>query len=132
MKKIFTILAAEELTHYNALKTVKTGSTTALTDSGLLENVTNIFRSLQVDQSLLNDLRTNADVYNYAMKMEEESIGFYEHIAREETNPAVIQLLLQIVAGEKKHLVTLRKIHELLAGFESYHIWHKFVEPMDT
>ncbi len=131
LKKIFAILAAEELTHYNVIKAVKAGVTTELADSDILENVKNIFQDLQVDQSLLDELRTKLDGYHHAMKIEAESIRFYEDIARKERNPTVIQLLEQIVAEEKKHYTIVGNIHELIAGYESFRIWHKFGKPME-
>lgn len=131
LKKMFSIMAAEELMHYNVIKAVKTGVTTELADSDILENVKNIFQDLQVDQSLLNELRTKLDGYHHAMKIEAESIRFYEDIAQKEGNPPVIHLLLQIVAEEKKHYTIVGNIHELIAGYESFRIWHKFGKPME-
>jgi len=131
LKKIFSILAAEELMHYNFVKAVKTGMAAELADSDILENVKNIFQDLQVDQGLLDELRTRLDGYHHAMKIEAESIRFYEEIALKERNPTVIQLLLRIVAEEKKHYTIVGNIHELIAGYESFRILHKFGKPME-
>jgi rubrerythrin len=121
LKKIFSILAADEQKHYDVVEAMKSGVTPEMADSTALEHAKNIFQTLQIDESLLTALKTKLDAYRHAMKIEADSIKLYEDIARKEStesSPAAVPLLLRIIEEEKKHYNIMENIHDLIAGYE--------------
>jgi rubrerythrin len=126
LKKIFSILAAEELKHFHVMNALKAGEATELADSAILERAQNIFQTLQVDEDVRTELRTKLDGYRHAMKIEAESIRFYEDVARRETKSEVIVLLLKIVEEEKRHYAIIENIYNFIDGHEKFMVWHKF------
>lgn len=129
LKKIFSILAADEQKHYDVVAAMKTGVTPEMADSTALEDAKHIFQTLKIEESLLDELKTKLDVYRYAMKIEADSIQLYEDVARREKtggNPAVVPLLVKIIEEEKKHYNIVENIHDLIAEYENFLVWHEF------
>lgn len=129
LKKIFSILAADEQKHYDVADAMKSGVTPEMADSTALADAKNIFQTLKIEESLLDELKTKLDGYRYAMKIEADSIQLYEDIARKESaasNQAVVPLLLKIIEEEKKHYNIVENIHDLIAEYENFLVWYEF------
>ena len=129
LKKIFSILAADEQKHYDVMDDMRTGVTPDMADSTALEDAKYIFQTLKIEESLLDELRTRLDAYRYAMKIEADSIELYEDIARREHtcgNTAVVRLLMKIIEEEKKHYNIVENIHGLIAEYENFLVWNEF------
>ena len=129
LRKIFSILAADEQKHYDVVDAMKSGVTPEMADSTALEEAKNIFQTLEIEESVLDELKTKLDGYRYAMKIEADSIRLYEDIAEKERtggNPSSIQLLLKIIEEEKKHYNLVENIHDLIAEYEDFLVWHEF------
>ncbi|HAE61140.1 MAG TPA: Rubrerythrin [Eubacteriaceae bacterium] len=109
LKKIFNKLADDEQRHYEyvqkmAEKNVEFKETDVLTD------VKNIFTEL-----LDNDVRFEMDLstieaYEFAKKMEQESIEYYQKMQKETTDQKALDILKKLENEERKHLLTLEDI----------------------
>lgn len=109
LKKIFYKLADDEQRHYEyvqkmAEKNVEFKETDVLTD------VKNIFTEL-----LDNDVRFEMDLstieaYEFAKKMEQESIEYYQKMQKENTDQKALDILKKLENEERKHLLTLEDI----------------------
>lgn len=129
LQKIFSILAADEQKHYDVVYDMKLGVVREMADSTALEQAKNIFQLLQIDESLLEKLRTKLDAYQRAMQIEADSIRLYGDIARQESekgNEVVVPLVLKIIEEEKKHYNIVENIHDLIAASERMIPWHEF------
>ena len=123
LKNLLTILAANEMRHFDAMNALKRKEPAEMADSLALEDAKDVYESMRIDENLVSELNTTRDGFRHAMKLEEESIRFYEKIVREETEgnrPEVIPLLLKITEEEKKHYRLVEKIHDLIARFENF------------
>ncbi|MCM2356671.1 MAG: ferritin family protein [Geobacteraceae bacterium] len=129
LKKIFSILAADEMKHYAVVDAMASGVMMEMTDSTALENAKNIFQTMQIDEGLLAEMKTKLDGYRHAMKIEADSVRLYEDIVRKESqygSPALVSLLERIIEEEKKHYNIVENIHYLIARYENFVSWHEF------
>lgn len=129
LKKIFSILAADEQKHYEVVESMNAGVAMEMADSTALEDAKNIFQTLQIGKQHIQKLQTKLDAFRYAMMLEEESVRLYEDIARKENrknNVVVVQLLLRIIEEEKKHYNIVENIHYLIAKYENFISWQEF------
>ena len=134
LKKVFSMLAASELKHYHAVKSIKINKPVEMADipdhTTDLEHSKTSLSSLQVDDELLARIKTTLDALRHAMKVEEDSIRLYEDIIKTQqhhiSNIEVVPILLKIIAEEKKHFDVVQNIHEIIEKFENGKVLHKF------
>ena len=103
MKKVFSILAADEEDHYEVMKGMKSGALVELAGSTALETAKNLFQTMLIEESILADLRTKLDAYRYAIKIEADSVELYEDMLKNKDmnwSPAAVALLLKIIEEE--------------------------------
>ena len=129
LKKLFSILAADEEDHYEVMKEMKSGAVVPMAVSEALETARNIFTTIRLDEGLLSELRTKLDGYRYAIKLEADSIDLYEEILRNVEfkwdNTAVAQLL-KLIEEEKKHFTIMENIHDFIAEYDQCLTWRDF------
>jgi len=126
LKNIFSNLASDEQKHYEIILALKAGSKLKMADSTVLENAKNIFEQMLPDKSLAGTLKKSLDGYQYARKIEADSIRFYEDMAKQEDDPETVQLLLRIANEEKKHFNILDNLCDFVAAPESFLAWGEF------
>lgn len=103
LKSLLMMLASDELKHFEVVLAMKRGGDLSMADSTALDTAKNIFESLGADQTLLGGLRKEYGICEHSIRIEEESIKFYEEMARKESNPKISSLFLRIANEEKKH-----------------------------
>ncbi len=117
LKKIFSMLADEEVKHYKIIKQLREKrSLPKATDTKILENVKNIFvgmRDLKQDPQIDTTAETNA--YRKACDIEEMSRNFYLEKAEEAENNDEKLLLKQLAREEEKHLRIMENIVEFVS-----------------
>ncbi len=129
LKKIFSILAADEQDHYEVMKGLREGIILEMVGSVALETAKNVFQTIQLDESVVADLKTKLDVYRYAIKLEADSIDLYEDMLKKD--PArwrtdEVAQLLRVIEEEKKHYDIMENIHDLIAEHDHYLAWHDY------
>lgn len=111
-KRIFRILADEELRHYEYLKMLSENHKVAL-------ETDNVYKADQVFNAMLEDQEITGyqmpiDTYSQGIKLEDASIAFYRERAREESDPEVKVLFQKLHYEEKKHKLLLENILEVI------------------
>jgi len=126
LKNIFSNLAADEQKHYEIILSLRSGAKLKMADSAVLEEAKNLFEQLLTDKSMAAGLKRSLDGYQYARKIEADSIKFYEEMAKKEDDPETVQLLLRIANEEKKHFNILDNICDFVEAPQSYLAWGEF------
>ena len=129
LKKIFSILAADEEDHYEVMKGMKSGMIIELAGSTALETAKNIFQAMRIEESILAELKTKLDAYRYVIKIEADSIELYEDMLKNKDmnwSPAAVAVLLKIIEEEKKHYNIMENLHDLIAEYDHLLAWRDF------
>ncbi len=127
LKTIFTMLAEDEQKHYDVIRNMKDNAkANPMVDSSALENAQNIFAQLIADKQSITTLAEDLDGYILAMKIEAESVSFYERTAEKEQNPAAKRLLLRIAEEEKKHYNIIENIYDFVLKPKYFLAWGEF------
>ena len=134
LKRIFSMLAASEMKHYHAFKSIKmeepmemAGFSDLCAD---LVQMNGFFLGLKIDDELLGNLKTTQDALRHAMIVEQDSIRLYEDIVKTQQhhicNSEAVPVLLKIVEEEKKHYDLVENIHQIIDKYQHFQVIHKF------
>lgn len=117
LRKIFTMLADEEVKHAKVIKAIRDKiRETQFEDSPLLDNVSNVFQNMkETKQPLHIDATTETEKYRKAMDIEEMSRDFYQEKADKTDNSHRHELFLKLAAEEAKHLRIMENIVEFVS-----------------
>jgi rubrerythrin len=126
LKGIFTRLAEDEQKHYETIQAIKTGINPEMAESTVLEKTKNLFEVLKGDKSVAATLNKSLDGYQYARKLEADSVTFYEDMAKQEDSPETILLLLRIANEEKKHYNILDNLCDFALAPQYFLEWGEF------
>jgi rubrerythrin len=126
LKAIFTTLAADEQKHYETIQSIKSGSNWVMKESTVLESAKNLFEILIRDKTSADGMKESLDGYQFARKVEADSVKFYEDAAKKESNAATKQLLLRIAGEEKKHYNILDNLCDFTLAPKYFLAWGEF------
>jgi len=126
LKIIFTSLAADEQKHYDTIKQMQSEVNTVMVDSTALEMSKKIFQDLINDKNTAEGLKESLDGYKHAMKVEADSVKFYEEIAAKESNPDSKKLLLKVAEEEKKHYNIMDNLYDYTLKPQYFLAWGEF------
>ena len=117
LKKIFIMLADEEVKHYTLIEQLRLGSDLPhIVETRILENVKNIFiemRDIKIGPRIDTTEETNA--YRKAREIEEMSRNFYLEKAEEVEDRQAKLLLKQLAKEEEKHFRIMENIVEFVS-----------------
>jgi rubrerythrin len=114
MRRILTMLAEDEVRHYNVIKQMVENAVPQMVSTTVLADARNVFAGLQgTDFSLEGE---QIELYREAQEIEHKSQAFYEEKAGEAEKPAVKELLLKIADEEKRHYFLLDNVVEFING----------------
>lgn len=126
LRTIFTELAADEQKHYDVLRGLKEKKNWGMEDSRALERAKGVFTDLIGNRELLSELHEALDAYRLALKVEADSVKMYEDMAKQEEDPATVQLYLTIANEEKKHYNIMENICDFIMRPKYYLEWREF------
>lgn len=117
LQKIFGLLADEEVKHAKVIEAMRRKiRETALEDSHILDNVTNVFQNMKdKSQPLHIDATTETEWYRSARDIEEVSRQFYQESADKAESEHQRQLFLRLAAEEAKHLRIMENIVDFVS-----------------
>lgn len=126
LKNIFLSLAQDEQKHYDIIKELKSGVEGTRAETAVLEKAKNVFQNLMAQRSIAVSLKKDLDGYQHAMKIEAESVKFYEDMASKEENEGAAKLLLRIADEEKKHFNIMENLYDYVLAPQNYLAWGEF------
>jgi len=114
LKNILTMLADEEVKHYNAIERMQT-TEAHMAETVILTDAKNIFVQIKESgKSFDLDIR-QIELYRKAQDIEERSRDFYTEKANEAEPDYQKKLFLQLAEEEKKHYFLLDNIIEFVS-----------------
>jgi rubrerythrin len=126
LRTIFTMLAADEQKHYDAIKAMKGGISETIAVTRVLDEAKNVFQLLMDDRTVHAGLKKDLDGYRYAMKIEADSVKLYEDMAKKENSADMVQLLLMIANEEKKHYNIMENLYDFVMAPQNFLAWGEF------
>jgi len=126
LKNLFSMLAASEKEHHDALVKVKGSIDPQKTSFAALQEAACIFTPLLAKRELMADLKDDPDAYRHAVKREEEDVRFYEELAAKAEDEESRALLLMIADEERKHLSIVENIYSFVESPRTYLAWGEF------
>ncbi len=127
LKTIFGMLADDEVKHYETVRDMRGRmGKTEMADSKALEGAQNLFAIIVAGKDSLDTMREDLDGYRFAMKIEADSVRFYENAARKERKRSIRELLLKIAEEEKKHFNIVENIYDFVLRPKYFLEWGEF------
>lgn len=126
LKNIFMSLAQDEQKHYDIIKEIKSGVDVTMAKTTVLDEAKNVFQTLMAQRSVVVSLKRDLDGYQHAMKIEADSVKFYEGMAKKEQNPGTARLLQKIADEEKKHFNIMENLYDFVLAPQNFLAWGEF------
>lgn len=117
LKKIFFMLAAEEVKHYKVIDLMSRGSgSPELAETDILNNVKNVFAEMKdIEPHIRIDSTAATNSYQKALDIEEESKKFYLEQAGKVENETQAAIFSRLAVEEGKHLRIMENIVEFVS-----------------
>lgn len=117
LTKIFTMLADEEVKHYQVVsKLAQKESNPQLADTRIFNNVTNVFKEMREEKGELPiDTTAAVNSYRKACEIEELSGNFYHEKADQAADEHQRKILLRLAGEEDNHLRIMENILEFVS-----------------
>ena len=127
VKNIFTLLAADEQRHYDAVSAMHNESDyELLADSPALEVARDVLGEFIGDTAPASTMKHSLDSYRHALLIERESIAFYEGILESVTDKRLKKVLSTIYTQEKEHYTIVENLYEYALKPEYFLEWGEF------
>ena len=122
---ILLFLAGEEHKHYELLERLKKGEGER-PSSIFVSDVTNVFSRMKAkNEGFVDPKDTVTDIFTKAMKIEDESVAYYDKASREAADPKAKNLLGALKRQEEAHYSLLSSIIEY---YETPNLWMEQAE----
>ncbi|MFH1742117.1 MAG: ferritin family protein [bacterium] len=113
---ILTLLADNELKHFDTLKQMKAASSDiAFVDTDILPDAKGLFEKMKSGVKHFNFDESQKELYKKAQEIEAESRDFYLERSSEAENGLQKELFLKLAEEEKKHYFLLDHIIEFVS-----------------
>ena len=126
LKTLFSMLAASEREHLDALVEMKGGIDPQKTSFGALDEASCVFRPLLEKREIIAELKDDPDAYRHAVRNEEGGVRFYEELAAKAEDEGTREVLLKIAGEERKHLNIVENIYSFVESPRTYLAWGEF------
>jgi rubrerythrin len=110
--RILTMLADDEVKHYDIVKKMAENANPEMTETTVLADAKNVFAQIQDTEVSLGGAQV--DLYRQAQEIERRSQEFYKDKASQVTDPSSQALLLKIADEEERHYFLLDHIIEFM------------------
>ncbi|MGL1900533.1 MAG: ferritin family protein [Fibrobacterales bacterium] len=116
-KKIFTMLADEEIEHYRIIKELQNKvSVPSKAKDSLADEAQNVFETIKKSDKLFGLDKKQKELYYNAAKVEDEASAFYAKQAEESDNSDLKVLFNALSDEEKKHSRLLEDIGDFVGA----------------
>ena len=110
--RILTMLADDEVKHYNIIKAIAEEAGPEMTETTILADAKNVFAHMEETAFSFEEMQI--DLYHQAQEIEQRSQAFYEEKAEQVADPAAQKILLKIADEEQRHYFLLDNIIEFM------------------
>jgi len=110
LKRIFTMLAEEEVKHYNVFKSMMKKEKLDIDNLNLITDTQTIFETLANEKDNVSFDEKQINYYKDAIKREENSHNFYIEKSKDIEDEQERQIFIEIAHEETKHKKVLEEI----------------------
>lgn len=115
LRKILSLLANEEINHYQIIEQMNQGSgDTISVETTVLKDAKNIFIQMKESKQDVLSVEGEVDLYTKAKEIEKASRIFYAEKAQETNNEQHKQIFLRLSEEEKKHEFLMDNLVEFI------------------
>jgi rubrerythrin len=116
IRNILTMLADEELKHFETLKRMSNNELDVeMASSDSLQDVKNIFADIQENNIETGSDAEQIDLYRKAQEHEEQSYQFYLEKSEQAEKESEKAIFLKLANEEKKHMILMGNIADFVA-----------------
>lgn len=127
VKNIFTLLAADEQKHFDAVQSMRNeAGCGSLADSPALATAQKVLGEFFGDTAPAEHLRKSLDSYHHAMSVEAESVTFYEGLLEKVADEGLKKVLAKILAQEREHYNIVENLYDYVLKPEYFLAWAEF------
>jgi len=127
IKKIFTLLAADEQIHFDAVQAMgKEAACGIPADSPALEAAQKVLGDFFGDTVPASKLKKDLDSYRHALLVEAESVQFYEGILETVQDKDMKKVLTTILRQEREHYNVVENLYDYVLRPEYFLEWAEF------
>jgi len=119
MRTILTMLADEEVKHYNTVEKMQTEKP-QIAETKILTDVKNVFIQIKESNEKLDFDMKQTELYKKAQDIEKKSRAFYLDKANEVEEKYQEEVFLRLADEEKKHYFLLENIVEFVSRPETW------------
>lgn len=119
LKTILTMLADEEVKHYNTIEKMKTAKP-QMAETAILTDAKNVFIQLRESTEKFDFGIRQTELYKKAQDIEKKSQDFYLEKANEVKKEYQKEIFLRLADEEKKHYFLLENIIEFVSRPETW------------
>jgi rubrerythrin len=124
---IFTLLAGDEQKHYDAIQAMMSGMEwTPGSDSIALETARDLLTTFNGDTETASAMNNDLESYRHALKIEADSVKFYEGLLAKEMNARAKKILAVILDEEQKHYTIVANLYDFALKPEYFLAWGEF------
>ncbi len=120
IKSILTMLADEEVKHYQTVERMRTETPEKVTDVPVLDRAREVFEKMRVTPKKFDFQTSEAELYRKACRIEEQSKEFYLERAEEAQDPSQARVFRLLAQEESKHLYLVDNLHSFVSKPESF------------
>ncbi len=118
MNAILTMLADEEVVHYEILQQMQTKASPEHKSPDTFAGIKNLFEEMKTLKDGLKIDKNQAAMYAEARDIEKEAVTFYEEKAKEMSNEDDKALLLKLAKEEQRHYIILDNLADFVGQAE--------------
>jgi len=127
VKNIFTLLAADEQRHFDAVQSMGKEADCAIpADSPALEAAQQVLGDFFGDTVPASELKKSLDSYRHALLIEAESVQFYEGLLETVQDSGLKKVLATILSQEREHYNIVVNLYDYVLKPEYYLEWAEF------
>ncbi|MHC4213333.1 MAG: ferritin family protein [Planctomycetota bacterium] len=119
-QNILTMLADEEVHHYQIIQKMKNDISEQVRQTNLLSDAKEIFQKMKDSAEKLNFDTSEIELYQKAQKIEQQSRDYYLEKAYQLAGNDQKQIFLSLAEEEKKHYFLLQNIIDFVAQPETW------------
>ncbi len=119
IKTILTMLADEEVKHYNAIQKIKTEKP-QIAETAILADAKNVFVQIKESNEKFDFDIEQTELYKKAQDIEKKSRDFYLDKANEVEEEYQKEIFLKLAEEEKKHYFLLENIIQFVSRPETW------------
>jgi rubrerythrin len=109
---ILTMLADDEVKHYNIVKALAEKANPTMVRTTILDDAKNVFAGMKGSAFDMDGMQI--DLYRQAQEIEQRSQDFYTEKAELVNDPTASKILLQIADEERRHYFLLENMIEFM------------------